>query len=106
MASLSPYTTLFRSAVRVPVTPSLAELNVASDADIAVPAPLTPTASMKYSAPTTGALASAPVAVTVRAASVGGGATPIADVTGPTVSFTKLALAVAPQLSTESRRWP
>src|SRR5207302_326742 len=92
-------------AVRVPVTPSLAELNVRSDADIAVRPPLARTASLKYSATASLVVAAVRLAVTLCAVSGAGGRRPLPAVPAPRASELNAAELVEPQLPTESRPW-
>src|SRR5690348_805887 len=83
------------AADSVAATPSVPLLKLPSLALIAVPKPLAPTPSMKYSAATTLLSASFSFAVTVGGEFVVDELTAVPDVTGPVVSYvTELSVGV------------
>jgi hypothetical protein len=98
----------------VALTPSVAELKVPSVGDIAVPVPIAPAVSMKYSAP---AMLELPVVASLTEAAseteaapeVGSGVMLIPEVTGPVVSggavTEKAVETTGPQLPAASLPW-
>src|SRR5437867_2151121 len=91
--------------VRVPVTPSLAELNVASSDDHTAEPQSPYAAAIRHSAAATLVFASVSLAFSVSNDVVRRDLPAVPTRRSSDLSLVKLALAVAPQLPTTSRPW-